>query len=359
MNVYDLKDSQVTIKTSDAVRKVYLELTSECNFQCDMCFRHGFSMSFGSMNDKTLAHVLGEIRSLPRLEEVVIGGIGEPLLHPEFSRVIDELKGFGLKVVVTSNGALADPYIDHVIGGKVDSLYLSFETGDIGHANEEVIFRVAKAITRRKKALKSAKPSIHLSMVVTRNNIKDLGRVAEALHGAGIATIFMSNLLPADWEHASLSLYPHPEPAEIKAFRNHLFQKVLLEKTRCTIPKFEIRTERYCNFVEQDALVIRWDGKVAPCYRFLHTGREFIEGRDKEIRTCIFGDVQQQSLLDIWNDRSYAWFRFLVHHSIYPSCTDCHLKDGCEFIKSTESDCWGNEHSCSDCLWSRGIVRCP
>jgi Fe-coproporphyrin III synthase len=359
MHVFNLKDSQVIIRPSDAVKKVYLELTSECNFDCDMCFRHGFSMSFGTMPVDTLTRVLNEIRMLPWLEEVVIGGIGEPLLHPAFPEVVTELKKKGLKVSITSTGALAIPHIDLLVENHVDALYLSFETGDIGHTNEDVILDLARQLEQRKKAMESSTPAVHLSMVVTRSNIKDLERLANTIRGIDISTIFMSNLLPTDVSHESLSLYLKPEPAEIRQFRNRLFQKVLLEKTKCTVPKFEIRTERFCEFVEQNALVIRWDGDIAPCYRFLHTSREIVEGRQKEIKACTFGNIRQTSLLDIWNDRSYAWFRFMVHHSIYPSCIDCPLKDGCEFIKSTESDCWGNENSCADCLWSRGIVRCP
>jgi radical SAM protein with 4Fe4S-binding SPASM domain len=169
----------------------------------------------------------------------------------------------------------------------------------------------------------------------------------------------MSNLLTTDPEHRQLVLYSHPEPAEIKQFKSELLKKVLLAKTRCSVPKFEIKTDRYCEFIEQNALVVRWDGAIAPCYRFLHTATEFVEGRRKEIHACIFGNVQHESVLDIWNQRDYAWFRYQVHNSSFPSCIDCQLKDGCEFIKSTISDCWGNENSCADCLWSRGIIRCP
>ncbi|MBU2513172.1 tungsten cofactor oxidoreductase radical SAM maturase [bacterium] len=359
MNVYDLKDSQIIIKESDDVRKLYLELTSECNFDCEMCFRHGFSNSFGSMDKEVLNKVLEEIKSLPRLDEVVIGGIGEPLMHPSFQRVADWIKQQNIKLSITSNGALADPHIDFMIEKKVDNLYLSFETGDIGHANETYIFDIAKIIEHRKRKLKNHLPSVHFSMVITRNNIGDLDRVAQALRGSGVSTVFISNLLPTHKEHESLSLYLKAEPEVIKQFKNRLLQKALLEKTRCTTPKFGIQTDRFCNFIEQNALVIRWDGEIAPCYRFLHSAEEFVEGRRKEIKACSFGNIRDKPLLDVWNDRSYAWFRFQVHHSIYPSCIDCPLKNGCEFIKSTDSDCWGNEHSCADCLWSRGIIRCP
>lgn len=359
MNRYELTDSQVIIKRSNAVSKVYLELTSECNFDCEMCFRHSFASSFGSMTPQLVATSINELRRLPRLEEVVLGGIGEPLMHPVFPIVVRELKTSGIKITITSNGALVGEHLDLLMDSGVDAVFLSFETGDIGHANEAMILEVVRLIEQRKREQHSSSPAIHLSMVMTKSNIGDLERVSDVIRGLGVSTVFMSNLLPTAPSHESLSLYMRPEPEEIKRFRNKLFKEVLLEKTRCTVPRFEIRTERFCEFVEQNAMVIRWDGEVSPCYRFLHSGVEIVEGRQKEIRACSFGNLMQKPLLDIWNDRNYAWFRFLVHHSIYPSCIDCDLKEGCEFIKSTKSDCWGNENSCADCLWSRGIVRCP
>ncbi len=359
MNVYQLKDCQIAIKESKEIKKIYLELTCECNFDCEMCFRHGFVESFGSMDKDLLEKVLDDIQNLPLLEEVVIGGIGEPLMHPEFKTVVERLKKNDIKLSITSNGALASPHIDFLIEKRVDNLYLSFETGDIGHSNETYIFDLAKAIDDRKNDLHTKWPSVHFAMVVTRNNLHDLDRIAGEIRGLGVSTIFMSNLLPTNTKHEGLPLYSNPEPVEITQFKNRFLQKALLERTRCTTPKFEILTDRYCDFIEKNALVIRWDGAIAPCYRLLHSAEEYVEGRRKEIKACSFGNVRDQQLLEIWNNRDYAWFRYLVHNSIYPSCIDCTLKEGCEFIKSTESDCWGNEHTCADCLWSRGIIRCP
>jgi radical SAM protein with 4Fe4S-binding SPASM domain len=196
-------------------------------------------------------------------------------------------------------------------------------------------------------------------MVVTQQNIKDLSRIATRLRGNGIHTLFLSNLLPVSPNQKEQTLYPGKEPDELRQFRAERLQKVLLDKIRCSVPKFEIQTERFCEFVEQKSLVVRWDGAVSPCYRFLHSSVEYCDGRRKDIKAATFGNLTDKSLLEIWNNRDYAWFRYQVHNSIYPSCIDCQLKDGCQFIKSTESDCWGNENSCSDCLWARGIIRCP
>lgn len=359
MHTYNLRDAQINIPESRTLHKVYVELSSECNFDCEMCFRQSFSTDAGTMS-KTLLHAVhDELETLPHLREVVLGGLGEPLLHPNLQDCITFLKQKDIGVTITTNGALMESLIDFFIQQDVDKIVISFETGDIGHSNEEEVFDLLEKILAAKKTLHKFKPTVHIFMVVTKKNIHDLSRLSKRIRSSRLREVILSNLLPATPEHKELALYPFPEPEEVTTFKNHLLQKILLDRILCNTPRFEVRTERSCDFIENNALVIRWDGEVAPCYRFLHARNEIVLDNTKTITPCLFGNILNRKLLDIWNDRQYCWFRFRVHNSLYPSCIDCPLRDGCEFIESTNADCWGNEHSCADCLWSRGIVRCP
>lgn len=359
MHTYNLRNTQITIRRSHDIRKVYVELSSECNFDCEMCFRQTFASQTGSMEAQILERVKEELRTLPDLKEVVLGGLGEPLLHPQITDLIDFLKRRDVAVSVTTNGALLDSFIDDFIRVGVNRVVISYETGDIGHSNEAQVFATIQKIREQKQQLQKFQPSIQIFMVATNKNIHDLARVAGLLRGSGVKEVLLSNLLPATREHADLVLYPYPEPTEVTDFKTNLLRNVLLERVLCITPRFDVRTERACPFMDQQALVIRWDGHVAPCYRFLHSRNEIVLENSKSVIACTFGSITEKSLLDIWNDRDYCWFRFAIQKSLYPSCIDCPLRDGCEFIESTNADCWGNEHSCADCLWSRRIVRCP
>jgi tungsten cofactor oxidoreducase radical SAM maturase len=359
MHVYNLRDTQIILRETDNIQKAYVELSSECNFDCEMCFRQSFSSDVGSMSAELLDRVQTEIETLPELKEVVLGGLGEPLLHPKIKKFIPFLKQRDIWVTITTNGALLEPFIDFFIEQGVNRIVLSFETGDIGHSNEKEILNTIKKIRERKESLQQDNPSIFIFMVVTSENIHDLSRVAGLLRGSGVREVILSNLLPATAEHGKLVLYPLPETDEVKAFKSELDLNILLDRIRCSLPHFELYTERACDFIEKHALVIRWDGEVAPCYRFLHSRNEIVLDKTKVVKTCSFGNIQEKSLLEIWNGRKFAWFRFTVHNSLYPSCIDCSFRDGCNFIESTETDCWGNENSCADCLWARGIVKCP
>lgn len=357
--VYHLQESQIVIPATNNIRKVYVELSSECNFDCEMCFRQSFSGEVGTMTTELLERVQREIETLPELREVVLGGLGEPLLHPQIQEFVAFLKQRGLAVTITTNGALLAPFIEGFIAQGLDTLMLSFETGDIGHANENDLLRTIAKIRECKEGLQQGKPAIVLFMVATSENIRDLARIGKLLRGSGVSEVVLSNLLPATEVHRPLVLYPRPVPKEITAFKATLDLNILLDRIRCSLPQFEILTERSCDFIERRALVIRWDGAVAPCYRHLHSRKEIVLDKTKVLTAATFGNVRTQSLIDIWNDREYTWYRFTVHNNFFPSCLDCTLRDGCDFIESTVADCWGNPYSCADCLWARGIVKCP
>ena len=359
MHEYKLHNSTITIQKTPDIRKVYVELSSECNFDCEMCFRQTFDSVLGSMSGMLLERVQEQLAALPELQEVVIGGLGEPLLHPRFQDFIRFLRQRNIAVSITTNGALLEPQIDFLIQQKVNRLIVSFETGDIGHSNESDITRLLQKIGSRRKERHSSRPSLQLLMVLTKANLGDLERVSGFLQGSGVREIILSNLLPATPEHRDLVLYPFPEPDEIKSFKSKLLINVLIERMLCQTPNFEVYTERSCDFIENKSIVIRWDGMVAPCYRFLHAREEIVLEKRKRVQACSFGNIQDRDLLDIWNERQYTWFRYTVKNNRYPSCIDCSLREGCDYIESTESDCWGNEHSCADCLWSRGILKCP
>lgn len=357
--MYQFQNAQISIPPADDIRKVYLELSSDCNFQCKMCFRHNFASPTGTMPDSILEHVLDDISELPKLQEVVLGGLGEPLLHPRIQEVVSRLKDHDLLLTITSNGTLLKPVIDDFLDAGVDQFVFSYETGDIGHANERDIFETIQSIRQRKRALYRQKPELVLFMVVTRENIQDLPHVAEHLRDSGIKKIVLSNLLPATKDQRHLVLYPGPEAEDVSTFTDQVFWRSLLDGVQCVAPNFALQTERSCDFIERHALVIRWDGEVAPCYRFLHARKELVLNTEKDLKACSFGNIQKNTLLDIWNGREYTWFRFIVSNSVYPSCLDCVFREGCSYLETQEMDCWGNEYSCGDCLWSRGIVKCP
>lgn len=88
--------------TRDRLERVYVEITNTCNLRCDFC--PGTSRAPASMEPAFFRHVLGQVAPLTR--QVCLHVLGEPLLHPQFSEIMDLCAEAGVEVNLTTNGML-------------------------------------------------------------------------------------------------------------------------------------------------------------------------------------------------------------------------------------------------------------
>ncbi len=354
-DVFNLKNNQIILNDSDDIKRVYLELTNACNFKCKMCFKNTFVEPEGYMSKETIEEIKKQLKELPQLKEVVVGGIGESLLHPDIKDILSFLKEeLNVYVILQTNGFLLGKFSRFVLDKKIDNIIVSIDNTDVGHLSNDLVYKTIKSINDKRLEEKRDKPVFSMEVVIDKHSLKGLDRTIKRFIEAGIKDVIISNLLPIDSSMTERTLYPSSDKDILKDVI-----KVAQGVISMTLPYFEIKTERKCNFIDKKALIVRWDGEVAPCYRFLHTAKEFVVGREKTIYAHTFGSIKREHLLDIWNKRDYKWFRFIVDNAIYPSCIDCNFNESCDFVKDTSLDCWGNEPSCADCLWSRNIIICP
>jgi putative metalloenzyme radical SAM/SPASM domain maturase len=68
--------------------KLFVEVTTRCNLRCSMCVKEsaGQGVREGHMSRETFARLA---TALPRLDALILNGIGEPLLHPELEQFIE------------------------------------------------------------------------------------------------------------------------------------------------------------------------------------------------------------------------------------------------------------------------------
>src|SRR5919204_5076992 len=82
-------------------RSLYLETTNRCDSECQTCIR-----TFNTLEppkDLTLAELQAIVEQFPRLERVVLHGIGEPLLNREIFAIVAHLKARGVTVLFNSD----------------------------------------------------------------------------------------------------------------------------------------------------------------------------------------------------------------------------------------------------------------
>jgi len=375
-------------KIGPGLKRLYLEPTSRCNLKCITCMRQQWNtIPEEDMEMVLFDKLLEQMEQFPQLEQVHLGGFGEPLAHPQALEIIKKLTGAGYRVSISTNGTLLDTAVaEDLIKCGLHSVFVSLDgidkdtfgniriEGDFGQVYENI-----RNLQSLKGEFKTYNPKVNLEFVLMHRNsdqIRDLPALAKDL---AIPAVLVTNLLayseemyqevlyenpsseremgagalaPPKWNE-SMEGYRFPEPAMWPVVE---LDYVLWGSVR--LPRMYWGSSRRCGFVDNDALVVRRDGRVSPCYALMYNYSYYLDNRKKEVSAYLPGNINEESLYDIWNKPEYIRFRHRVRNYNFPSCMDCSNSEVCDYTDKNE-DCWGNAPSCADCLWSQGIIRCP
>ncbi|WP_051569186.1 tungsten cofactor oxidoreductase radical SAM maturase [Alkaliphilus transvaalensis] len=359
MKEYGYEVSYIKNKT---IKKIYLELTDRCNLNCTICYRRSWDKAFQDMEDETLNKVLENIKNLEGLEEIVLGGIGEPTYYHNIEGVLEELKNYNLHV--TTNGTLLKDSLINKLVETTSNITISVDGVEEYYQNIRGVplngvIEGIKKIQSLKKAKGKTQPNIYLQFVSSKENIESLFQVIDLGKELDCKGVVISSLIPQTIENKDKILYSINENKEMKELWHKVRNYGLRKGVSIYLPETHLKTERRCNFIDHITTYITAAGDIIPCYRLSHDYEEYVFGRKKQVKKYSFGNIKEDTLLDIWNCRAYQQFRYMVHNNLYPSCMDCDLVEGCEFPKTTEDDCYGCQPSCADCLWGRKLVVCP
>lgn len=339
------------------------------------------------MTVETYRHLLASIREIPSIQEISFWGFGEPLLHPDIGEMIRLATDRGLRSTVITNGVLLKRDLAEVlaaaglhtlvisIDGTVNSTLSNLRPGtDLGWMEQGIrAWQDAKDATKT-RSLNT--PSLGLAYVMMRRNLHELSALPQLANHWNADFIFLTNLVPYSEELKDDILYGISPGGSIPATRIEKLRTVVLPRLDIkgnfgeSLARFLIAAETYgyktashyiaeecCPFVMNATLTVTSDGSVSPCVPLMATHKEFALDRFREIQRCVFGNVNRESIAQIWRHPRYRSFRERVIRFNFSPCTDC---GGCHLHDSNKSDCFGNCYpTCGNCLWARGVMVCP
>lgn len=113
----------------DLPRHLYIEVTNHCNSLCISCpLTYDHFLPIEPKQHLNWENFRRIVDPLPRLERVVLHGIGEPLLNRDLPRFIAHLKERGAYVLFNSNGVLLDQKRgDALVAAGLDELRISID----------------------------------------------------------------------------------------------------------------------------------------------------------------------------------------------------------------------------------------
>lgn len=105
------------------IKRVYLEITNACNLNCPFCTNekgHNF-LSFD-----LIENYIEQIK--PICDYIYLHILGEPLLHPDFIKILNLLDKNGMKLQLVTNGTLLKQYPDILTHSCLRKLSISIHS---------------------------------------------------------------------------------------------------------------------------------------------------------------------------------------------------------------------------------------
>jgi MoaA/NifB/PqqE/SkfB family radical SAM enzyme len=371
--------------TADSLTKIYVEETTACNLDCQMCLRRTWDEPIGHMPLATFSRMMDDVAHLPAPPTIHLSGYGEPLVHPHFLDLVRLAKATGAKVEMTTNGMLLDAKMaEALVELDMDRIMVSIDSVEPELYNNIRVHSDYKQVIDNMRHLRRLKlrgkgrhsnPQVGISFVAMRSNVADLPKLP------ALATYLGA------WEIQVSNLEPHTPNMENEILYSHSLRSAAYRASRwvpnMNLPKMDMDTDtrgpvgalydstvslswldqslsnrnNYCSFAQEGYTVVRWDGEVSPCLPLLHDHPTYLLGRKKQITRHSLGNINQQPLSQIWGSDDYSDFRQRLRDFPFSPCSTC---GGCERFPGNWVDCSHNEFPvCGGCLWSQGYVQCP
>lgn len=96
------------------LKKAYIEITNKCNLSCDFC--PGTTRTPGFMSIADFSSAIKRLKGYT--EYLYLHVMGEPLLHPELSKLLEICNLYGFKVNITTNGLLIEKKSEDILGNQ-------------------------------------------------------------------------------------------------------------------------------------------------------------------------------------------------------------------------------------------------
>lgn len=317
---------------------IQLEATSECMLKCAMCPRTTFLKEWRSrhMPFATFEKISGYF---PLAKHVHLQGWGEPLLHSRIYDMISLAKDAGCEVGFTTNGMLLKEEVSRrLVDLGVDIIGVSI-AGATQEVHESIrvkcdfgrFIKNIKTLSKVKSETGSDKPKVVLSFLMTKTNIQELPMVVKLAKELEVEELVATNL-----DYTSTKLHD-----ELKVFScddaNQEYAaliedaQALARKQRLSFRAYPLETEEVvmCELNPMSYVYISQDGLVAPCVYLNQTRAgtfpRIFCGANYEVPRTAFGDINKESLLDIWDKPEYRAFREAYekrHEAYYNAYSD-------------------------------------
>lgn len=260
--------------------RVTIELTNRCNVACTFCHRQVIDMPIGDMSEELYKKIIDEMAEHTPIKMVPFFR-GESIMHPQFIEFMRYAKEKGIgPIQLFSNGLAFDKEIaEAVIEAGVDFVSFSLDT-----LNSE-IYKNSRVLG---------------NLDISMEHVRQFGTLCKEYREKGIA------VPQVQVSTVDLDIYKAEQQAFVDYWKQYVDIVRIYEehdenggfvKKEVSDRLRYISERKPCHKLYND-MIIYWDGRIALC------------NYDWDEKHAI-GDVNQQSLAEIWNSDEFNKIRHM------------------------------------------------
>ena len=316
---------------------LWIELTSKCPFDCIFCTRR---TRFGPGRHLDFEIFKKVIAELEEPDFIGLNYSGESLYYPRLLDAIRLAAATGAATeLVSAFSTISGPLLRGILESGLDRLAVSLHTMDAEQYRQIYKFGSLELLRRRvaeflelKAALGLQKPRLDFCFVAMRENLDQLPAVAEYARSLGLAELSIHpiigrHLVPHDFsrELAGMKLrsgFKEELRASVGAVRRDHpnFTVNVLNPDLDPNPKLSHSPGYYSPLLPEGARIYSCDQSPFESVHILAGGDVVVCEVHDEVS---LGNLQEQSLGEIWAGERYREFRRRYVTGAVPECRSC------------------------------------
>ena len=185
-------------KTSATKRRpiVVWNIPRTCNLRCIHCYSDSAAANYpGELNWEQMEEVVDDLAAYA-IPSLLLSG-GEPMVHPDFFKLVDLASSKGMKLTISTNGTLITPEKAALLKAA-EVAYVGISLDGIGEIHDQ--FR------RKKGAFDAAVRGFHachevgqktgLRLTLTRHNVENIDQILDFIEAEEIQRVCFYHLVP-------------------------------------------------------------------------------------------------------------------------------------------------------------------
>jgi len=293
--------------------EIHLEPTLRCNASCVMCNRQYVRKEEVRSSGFLTWEIFDKVRPFfPYAEQVLLGGFGEALLHPDYIDMVREIKRYGPQVYFFTNAVSLRPEIaaglvesglDLIcvsIGGSTSKTHAYVRGADtLGRVIDNI-----RSLNRIKAENGNGRPDISFNVVAMNSVLPEINGILDLAKELQVGSLWMPQVVAQHQEMIEESPWIRVE--EAKRYFREAERKAEELGIELHLPNLDESIGDCLSFFQE--INVAWDGKVFSC----------------AFERFILGDLHTHTIEEIWNGPGYVKVRTgYFEKGIQEVCPNC------------------------------------